>query len=207
MRGGIAAALDALLERFGSGAFSDEALAARAEYDERRGRVFEDEELWEPRIAAFQEWYLLERVPGGRDLPLAAEALAEETAPERASVLRALLTSHRSVFEVAALAVGSVKLVDLIGGARFAVSEPRAMHGVRVGDVVETRLVGLAGEVLFARTFVFHPAGTELAIEQHIDRMVAERVDRRDIVDYLASLRVKCERYKHLPAERVYARG
>ncbi|MEM9489162.1 MAG: hypothetical protein AAGC55_08455, partial [Myxococcota bacterium] len=38
---------------------------ARAEYEGRRGRVFEDEELWENWTQAFLEWYAVERVPDG----------------------------------------------------------------------------------------------------------------------------------------------
>ena len=55
------------------------------------------------------------------------------------------------------MGAGVVGLVDLLGGAQFQVDERRVLHGVEVGDLVEMRLVGLADQVVFARTFIFHP--------------------------------------------------
>src|SRR6185295_13517917 len=50
----------------------DAASAARREYEERRGRVHQEDELWEPWSAAFVEWYVVERVaPGDRHPPAA----------------------------------------------------------------------------------------------------------------------------------------
>jgi hypothetical protein len=38
---------------------SERVLAARREYEERRGRVFEDDPLWEAWSAAFVEWFVV----------------------------------------------------------------------------------------------------------------------------------------------------
>ena len=118
--------------------------------------------------------------------------------------MRAWLTSHRSLFEVRGLHDGRVEVLDLLGGARFAVAEPRAMPGVAVGDVAELRLIGFAGEVLFGRTFLFHPPGTRLAIGALARRVIGRGGDRRDVMDDCATLRVRCERYKHVDAVRLY---
>jgi len=201
----VSAVLDDLIAEFGGGDYVEEAGRARAEYDERRGRVFEDEELWEVSVQAFLEWYVLERVSSVADYPPAATALARERDPDRRAALRALLTSHRSLFEVRGTAVGEVELHDLLGGATFVVEEQRALHGVEPGDVVEARLVGLRSKVSFARTFWFHPAGTRDSILRHVERLAASGKDRREIIDYMANLRVRCERYKHMTPEKLYA--
>lgn len=195
--------LDELIQRFGGDEHTGEIAEARKLYDERRGRVFEDEELWERWTQAFLEWYAVERVLGGHDYPPAGVALAGADAA-RAEVLRAWLTSHRSVFEVRALKSGRVELLDLIGGGEFSVVEQRAMLGVVTGNVVEARLIGYRGDVLFGRTFCFHPAGTREPMVKHIRALRAEGTDRRDIIDFCANLRIRCERYRHVPAPRVY---
>jgi hypothetical protein len=196
--------LDELIDRFGGGDHADEVAAARKEYDDRRGRVFEDEELWEPWTQAFLEWYVIERVLPPGDYPPAAALLAEEPEPRRAAALRALLSSHRSLFEVLSLRAGRVELCDLLGGAQFSVAEPRAMHGVGVGDVAEARLIGFEGEVVFGRTFCFHPTGTSEAIAGHARRMLSAGSDRRDVIDLCARLRVRAGQYRHVPARRLY---
>jgi hypothetical protein len=195
--------LDELIARLGGGPLEAEVARARAEFDERRGRVFEEEDLWEQWTQAFLEWYVLERVVDGDDLPLAARAI-DAGQGETADAVRALLRSHRSVFEVRSTQPGRVELRDMIGGALFAVDEKRAMHGVEPGDVVEARLVGLGEQVSFTRTFWFHPAGTRDAVEKHIARLRHGGASRLDILDHLASLRVKCERYKHMAPDKLY---
>jgi hypothetical protein len=204
-----AAILDDVLDRLIAEHTADEAqvVSARREFEERRGRVFQEEELWERWSAAFVEWFVVERVLDGGTLPPAALSLqkARDTGAEvDARAIRALLTSHRSLFEVRALRAGRVELLDLLGGAQISVAEPRAMHGVSAGDVAELRVIGFDADVVFGRTFVFHPRAARDAILAHARRLVANGGDRRAAIDHVAALRVKVERYRHMPAAKVY---
>jgi hypothetical protein len=206
------ASLDEVLDRLTAEHTRDADLvvAARKEYEERRGRVHEDEQLWDAWSAAFVEWFLVERIAPGADGPVAARSLAAARAAgddERVAELRAYLTSHRSLFEVRALDDGRVQLLDLIGGATFSVAEPRTMHGVEVGDVAEMRLIGWGGDVLFGRTFVYHPPAARAAIAGHVAALEARGMDRRAIVDHVASLRIKVDRYRHVAPAKVYELG
>ncbi len=195
--------LDDLVARFADTGDAADLVAARTDHDERRGRVFEDEDLWESWSQAFLEWYVLER-PRADGPPPAVAAVAGESDPERAAALRALCRSHRSLFEIRALRPGSVDLHDLIGGGEFRVDESRALYGVEVGDVAELRLVGFAGRVLFGRTFCYHPTGTRDAIAKHVARIRGRGGERREVMDFCAALRVRCERYRNVQAVRVY---
>jgi hypothetical protein len=188
---------------------------ARREYEDRRGKVHQDDELWEPWSAAFVEWYVIERVaagaPGapGAAMPPAVRTLRELVAAgdPRAEVVRALVTSQRSLFEVRAIARGRIELLDLLGGAVFHVDEQRALHGVEVGDVAELRLVGIAGEIQFGRTFLYHPKAARAAIVERARAMLAGGSTRRDVIDHVAQLRVNVTRYRHMPVARVYELG
>ncbi|HWO24229.1 MAG TPA: hypothetical protein VNO30_36045 [Kofleriaceae bacterium] len=181
---------------------------ARREYEERRGRVHQDDELWEAWSAAFVEWYVIERVAPGTALPPAVQTYRElDAADPRAAVVKALVTSHRSLFEVRSMARGSVELLDLLGGAEITVDEQRALHGVEVGDVAEVRLIGVLGEVRFGRTFIYHPKVARAAIVERARALLAKGESRRDVIDHIAQLRVQVTRYRHMPAARVYALG
>src|SRR3954466_2141003 len=94
--------------------------AARREYEERRGKIHQDDELWEPWSAAFVEWYVVERVGEG-GVPPAARTYRELVAAGdmRAPLVASLVTSHRSLFEVRALGRGKVELLDILGGAEL----------------------------------------------------------------------------------------
>jgi hypothetical protein len=181
---------------------------ARREYEERRGKVHQDDELWEAWSAAFVEWYVVERVAPGGALPPAAQTYRElDPADPRAPVVKALVTSHRSLFEVRSMARGRVELLDLLGGAELGVDEQRALHGVEVGDVAELRLIGVAGEVRFGRTFVYHPKSARGAIVDRARALLGKGATRRDVIDQIAQLRVQVTRYRHMPAARVYELG
>ena len=188
---------------------ADAASAARREYEERRGRVHQDDELWEPWSAAFVEWYVVERVAPGDRHPPAARTYRELAAAgdSRAAVVRALVTSQRSLFEIRAMARGKVELLDLLGGAVFHVDEQRALHGVEVGDVAELRLVGMPGEIQFGRTFIYHAKAARTAIVDRARAMLAGGSTRRDVIDHIAQLRVQVTRYRHMPVARVYELG
>lgn len=190
------------------------AAAARREYEARRGRVHLDDELWEPWSAAFVEWFVVERVAPGQAIPPAGLS-SRELEPEdpRAAVMRALVTSQRSLFEIRAIGSarggerGRVELLDLLGGAVFEVDEQRALHGVELGDVAELRLIGLGGEVRFGRTFIYHPRAARAAIVERARVLLSEGASRRDVIDEIAKLRVQVTRYRHMPPARVYELG
>jgi hypothetical protein len=187
----------------------DAASAARREYEERRGKVHQEDELWEPWSAAFVEWYVIERIAPGAAHPPATATYRELQAAgdPRAAAARALLTSQRSLFEIRAMARGRIELLDLLGGGMFNVDEQRALHGVEVGDVAELRLVGIAGEIQFGRTFIYHPKAARGAIVERAQAMLAGGTSRRDIIDHIAQRRVQVTRYRHMAAARVYELG
>jgi hypothetical protein len=207
------ARLDAVLDQLIAEHTGDDAevIAARREYEERRGRVHEDEDLWERWSAAFVEWFVIERIPTtGGDLPPAAGSLRRARAggaDDTAAVIAALLRSHRSLFEVRSLGKGEIGVLDLLGGGAFSVAEPRTMHGVEVGDVVELRLIGWRDAVWFGRTFVFHPKDARGAILDHARVLIDRGQSRRDVIDHVAALRVRVNRYRHVAPARVYEPG
>ncbi len=205
----VAALLDEVIEELYAThtADPDAAVVARRNYETRRGKVNLDDELWEAWSAAFVEWYVIERVAED-GVPMAARTYRELPVDDpKRDVVGALITSQRSLFEVRSLSKGKVLLLDLLGGAVFAVEEARSLHGVEVGDVAELRLIGVGGEVRFGRTFVYHPKVARTAIVERARGMLAKGSSRRDVIDQIAQLRVLVTRYRHMPAARVYELG
>jgi len=211
-----AAALDAVTEELYARhtADAEAAAVARHDYESRRGKVHQDDELWEAWSAAFVEWYVVERVAGGtagdgQRVPPAVATYRELSASgdPRAAIVRALITSHRSLYEIVAMPPGRIELVDVLGGAAIHVAEQRTLHGVEIGDVAELRLVGVGGAVQFGRTFIYHPKAARAAIVDRARAMLAKGIARRDVIDEIAQLRTLSSRYRHMPPARVYELG
>ena len=195
--------LDQLLTGFVAPAYADELARAREDYESRRGRVREDEELWEAWTQAFLEWYALEWLehPGG---PPAARELAATSHARSAAALRAWLRSQRALVVVETVRPARVRVRDLLGGAQFEVVEQRSLHGVEQGDAAEVRLVGFEGQVRFGRTFLFHPSGAGEAVEEAVQQLAGQGRSPGEILDRCAALRLRSERYRHVNARRIY---
>jgi len=201
--GTLHGALDRLIERHAAGASAADLEAARARFDERRGKVFQDEELWEVTSRCFVEWFVLEpQVPGER--ALAARDLDTDLDADEREAILALLRSLRSLYRLEGQDGGRVVVTDLIGGAELLVCEPRTLVGVVRGDVFEARIAARGDDLYFTPAFLFHPPDAGAAIEEHIRAIVSAGGTRADAVDACAALRVRCERSGRVAPARVY---
>lgn len=188
-----------------------ELLAAREEWAERAGRVFDDDPLYEERTTAFLEWFALDRpatIAGDARRPV-DRFLAEEPLDDlEGRWAHALSRSQRSLYLVRELGKGSLALEDLLGGAHFEVTERRRLPGIAEGEIFEARLVAnvvTPPELLFTRAFQFHPreAAAEL---KRIGADARERGLRREEVLFrLLRARLRALRYGHVPPTRIYA--
>ena len=227
----IYALLDRLTERYSENEHRLEAMRAREEYFDRAGKVFDDDaELFEGRMAAFLEWYVLERPSAGlggkSPIAHALEAAGKAPAGERRTLAH-LASSHRSLFQLAAAADRVLEIDDLIGGARFSVLERRNTAGVAPGDVFEARVVWDAGSegpaaerpgegadgrpdgradgrAIFARTFLFHPPDARDVVIEWVERAVEQGTRREEILFHLSRLYVRWHRLGHIGAAKVY---
>jgi hypothetical protein len=200
--------IERLAARFSAGPHASEITAAREEYFNQAGRVFEDDgELFEQRTTAFLEWYVCERpLSGGTSSPalLVLEREGARLADDERRAVAALASSHRSLFQVTAVDDGTVDLRDLIGGGRFSVRERRSTAGFRAGDLVEARVFWSGSDVVFGKTFLFHPPEAGKAIAGIIAAALARGEGRGELLFHLARLHLRWFRQGHLAAERIY---
>jgi len=203
--------IDRLAAEFSEEPFRDEIARAREDYFNQAGKVFEDDgDLFEGRMASFVEWYVLERPLQGGPPPVLralerANGNGEPEATRRA--LAALATSHRSVFDLAEVAGETVEMEDLLGGARFKVTERRSTIGFEVGDLIETRLCWEGQRIVFTKTFLFHPRDARDAALDVIDAGLEKGTSRADIIFQLARRHILWHRHGHVNAARVYKAG
>jgi hypothetical protein len=203
----IYALLDRLTERYSENEHRLEAMRAREEYFDRAGKVFDDDaELFDGRMAAFLEWYVLDRPLAGIGLTPVACAIEEGIAlpADERRALAALAASHHSVFELHATSGEALDIEDLIGGARFAVRERRKPLGMAAGDLFEARLVWDGQTVIFGRTFLFHPPDARDVVLDWIEKSVAAGVAREEIMFHLSRQHIRWHRQGHNAAAKVY---
>jgi hypothetical protein len=184
-----------------------ELVAAREEWGEKAGRVFDDDALYEERTTAFLEWYALERPLAGGKLP-AERFIAEEKLDDKElGWAQALSRSHRSLFEVREVGEGHILLDDLIGGGAFSVTERRRLPGVEPTEIFEARLIANPNtppELLFTRAFQFHPREARSELKRHAERARKAGESPAETLFRLLRLRLKAVRYRHVSADKIY---
>ncbi len=205
--GALHSLVEDLLVRFADEPWGAEVGRAKGDFLSRSGKVFEDDgDLHTKRIAAFQEWYLVEwAFEGG--LPLGVRLLQGEHGGVSLAArqpLASLVSSHRALFDVALVEPHRVVLDDVIGGARFSVRERRGTIGFEVGDLLEARLLWDGQAVGFGRTVMFHPREAREEILAVTDAELRKKQSHEDLLFLLARLNLRWRRLGHGGAARVY---
>ena len=198
--------LERLAERYSAGENKIEAMRAREEYFERAGKVFDDDaELFETRMAAFLEWYVLERPFRGGSAPVVHVLEDDRTLPvEERRTIALLAASHRSLFELHEVDDRTMDLEDVLGGARFLVTERRHTIGFNRGDLFEARVISDGTSVIFGKTFIFHPADARDVALTAVDAALERGVARDEILFDLARRHVRWHRFGHIGAAKIY---
>jgi hypothetical protein len=203
----LSTTFDALVQWAMTPEHQADVVAARAEYSQLAGDVFEEDRQLELRLAGFLEYYLCDRVaPWAAQTPARArylEALQHES-PERASAWRAFTETWHGLFQVKALSQGVVRVVALSARSEVEVSERRAMHGLSVGDVLEARLVPFGGALAFSTAWVWHPHEAAPLIVAESERRRLGGLPERALVFDCARRSLKADRYRQIAIERIY---
>lgn len=183
-------------------------LNAKAEYFRLTGEVFEDDAIFELRMASFLDYYLFDRKSPQTGQTPAEELYGLKQAEGAAdlSVFRGFTETLHGLFEVRKLGKGMLRLRELYSGKDSDVTERRQMVGLEKGDILEARLIPFNGFLLFSSAFCYHPRAAVKAIKKEVKRRKKKEPTRtpQDLTFEAARRAVKAERYKQIAVERIY---
>ncbi len=166
--------------------FEAELAAAREDYFDRTGPVHEEDAEFEQRMAGFSEHYLLDRPLGFDSIGRTPARLflfehGNELSDVEQRGFRALSHTIHGLFEVRKLRKELVVVRDLFTLEKHHVMERRQVAGMSKGDILEARLVPWEEELLFGRSFVFHPRGARKLILKMVAQIrKSEKVNEPD---------------------------
>lgn len=184
-------------------------LEAKAEYFRLTGEVFEDDKLFELRMASFLDYYLYDRVSPATGKTPAVEFYEQRlanTPPEESNAFRSFTETVHGLFEVRKLAKGLVRLRELYSGKDFDVTERRHIAGLETGDILEARLIPFGGHLLFSSAFCYHPRVAVKPIKAEVKRRKKKEPQRtpNELVWECARRALNMERYRQLSVEKIY---
>lgn len=184
----------------------DEIRLAREEFHKLTGEFDEGEPWFDLRMHMFLDWYLLDRV-GPRGLTPTELYLVNNRArlsPEDLAQLTHLTATLRSVFRIARVRGSELMLHDVTGGGHWLTTWTLPTEGLKVGDIIDTRIAIVADQLVTGRGTVLHPREAHEAIERIVNRAVQEGMAPRELVDHLDKMRLKLDRYSNVRIRHVY---
>jgi len=194
------------------GEFANELQTAKLEYIARTGEMFETDPSFERRIAAFLEWYVLDRPISKQPQVTPAEVFCGTVALSREIIdqrrFRSLTCTRLSLFEFQRVRGDSMQVIDLISDEKLDVFERRTVAGLDKGDLIEGRLVPFDGQLYMSEVYYCHPRLVRGAIQKAVKRLRrddADRAARIDIVHRVAYFANRSERYKHVHPKKIFA--
>lgn len=179
---------------------------ARREFQDLTGKVEEDDPWFEQRMALFLEWYVLDR-PGPDGLTPAERFLVEASdhldghEPE---IYHGLTSTQRSLFRIDGWDAGRIDLTDMIGGGAWSVYQEQPMIGLQKGDLIDARIVPFRNDLYLGQAMVFHPRIASEHIVNMLEVAHASGGLTFDLVNLLASLRLRFEQYRNVKVRHVY---
>ncbi|XXF81115.1 hypothetical protein P2318_15530 [Myxococcaceae bacterium GXIMD 01537] len=201
--------LDQLIAFGSSEGRKPDLLDAKAEYFLRTGEVFEDDKIFELRMASFLDYYLYDRtspLTGRTPATELYEQRLQTMPPEEANAFRSFTETVHGLFEVRKLGKGLVRLRELFSGKDFDVTERRHIAGLETGDIIEARLIPFGGHLLFSSAFCYHPRVVVKAIKAEVKRWKKKEPTRpqKELVWECARRALKVERYRQIAVEKLY---
>jgi hypothetical protein len=193
----------------------DDIVEAKKEYFTRTGgEVHEDDRCFEQRMQAFFNWYLFDRKRGGGDTPV--QQYLQEKGPTLSvndkDVMLGFIHSKLGLYEyrgqrgiIRRPKQGQVRVMDVVTGEKFNVTERRQMHGLEIGDLLEARLIPVHGTYHFSSSFTYHPREVKRTILREIKRRKKQGpVDVHALVWELEKMSLQAERFKNVSIENIY---
>jgi hypothetical protein len=187
-------------------------IAAKQDYFNATGEVFEDDKTFEMRMASFLDHYLYERVS-----PLSGKTPAQEyfefqreqATPDEAAALRAFTETTHGLFEIRKLGKGVIRMRELFSGKDFDVTERRQLAGLEKGDIIEARLIPYGGHLLFSGAFICHPKEACDVIRKEAKRLKKKVPDHdpRHFAWECSKMALKADRYRQIAVEKIYEFG
>lgn len=191
-----------------AGELEQEIKQARGEYFSLSGGVREDEPSFEPRIEAFTEWYVLDRVLGdGNKTPLELYLSSKrgELGAEEVEVYEGFRNSQRGVFEFLKTRKEHLLVRDLSTRQKVAIFERRQPAGLEKGAVLEARVLNFRGNPIFTKGIIYHPMEVRKFIVAEVKKLMKQDpAAYPQLVRWLSLARLRCDRYRRVDPVRLY---
>lgn len=200
--------LEELVAFAGSEALMPELLKAKAAWFAMTGEIYEDDPLFEMRMAGFLDFYVFDWKLTDQGVTPAELFLRTGNFrdPSDAPIFEGFLHTWHALFEVRKLGSDTFRLRDLFTDKDADVFERRQLVGISKGDIIEARLLPMRDKLVLSKAFFFHPAVVRKALLAEIKRRrrTVAAFDTEQFIRALSRMQLKYERYRNIDPLQIY---
>ncbi|MDT8316896.1 MAG: hypothetical protein RQ824_02755 [bacterium] len=194
--------IDELVEYISASGREADVAKAKEEYFRENAGIFGDEESYDMRIGSFLEWYLIDRMIGGKSL---LEEYAESVDdPEKRAKLLSIRDGLRSIFEMTGVYDDRLYLKELISGKKYIVMSPFANKFFKSKNILDCRIFKYDEKrYTMSESYFFHPEKAKKIIVSKLKEAAAlDKVGA--LLNSMANMSLKWERYRNFKVEEIY---
>ena len=206
--------IDNLMTHFTAEPYDEEVGKAKSEFFELAGIFDEDESQFEMKMAQFVDWYIFTRKINQHDLSpieFAVKDTSFSISEELEPFYNNLADNRHSLFEFLKLKGTDLHIRDLFSGYKYVIKKSEMTAGFNKGEYFEARLVPHEDNLVFTKSFCFHPPQASKFILKEIKRINkipqgSERdFEREAFILKLFKMRYKHEQYQHVDLSEIYS--
>ena len=187
--------------------FCNEMVAAKKEFEQTCGQIFETDRSYDARINAFHNWYILDRPLTARGLtPLQyfVEYNANSFVPDELEGFRRLGEQIHSVFEVVRLGREEATVRDLIQRKKYSLAEISSLAGLERGSIFNTRVFPNGEGREISNYLILHPDSVAKRIKAEAKRVGKSGLDTRTFLFRLLFFQSRWEQYAQMDVKNIY---
>ncbi|MBC7385678.1 MAG: hypothetical protein H7301_05900 [Cryobacterium sp.] len=203
--------LDPVVEEFTTGEYYREVYAAKQEFFEKAGIVYEDDPEYDQRMSIFMDWFIFDRDLPGVDLSpikLYYRKNKENFGTEELTIYRDFCSTVHSIFRMQRRGwfSGGLRVADLFSKKSYVVVETDIHQGFAHGDLFEARLVPFKGKYEFSKGFCFHPIEMESFILGEVKKVRYQDKSRQTkLILQLSAMKLRHLRFQHIDVKHIYS--
>lgn len=206
-------AYEKMVQYASDGELAEELVRARAEFLERTGELFESDATYERRIAAFLEWYVLDRRltfdATRTPVQLYIDRKGPQLEPEELRQVEQFTQTELSLYEFRGAKPETMRVTNLLTNRKLDIFERRKPAGLESGDIMEARVIPHGDLHMFSEVIAVHPREARKIIRKAAKKFRKssdpEAVQERlDLVHRVAFLSNRCDRYAHVDPKQIF---
>lgn len=202
-------ALNQIIDAFTTPEFYPEIQKARKEYFDTLGEVHEEDPFFETYMTSFVEWYIFDRDLSNHDLApvkLFYRNHKDSFNESEKNIFGDFTKFRHSLFLVKKVSPSrGIQVEDLYDQVKFMVGSyvPSAIFSV--GQIFEAIFVPFQGDWIVTKTFFNHPTEAKKLIIKEMKKIrnLDLKILAKTVMNF-KRLRLKLDRYPHVPPQQVY---